>query len=179
MILENIKKAGIALKEVKGYDSKNPLMTGKTKRYEDMIMGRLRNWMANVMRGRYGERGTDEFSRFLTVIAFVLIVASLLFRKVRIVYTVSYWLVLLLLIYSYVRIFSKNIAKRQRENDLYLKFRYNRSAFFAELKRDRQEKKTHKIFYCPGCRQKVRVPKGKGRISIRCPRCGNEFIKKS
>ena len=89
------------------------------------------------------------------------------------------WIALALLIYEYYRILSRDFAKRRRENDRYLQIRYNRGAFFEDMRRKREDAKTHCIYRCPRCRQKVRVPRGRGRISIRCPKCGEEFIKKS
>ncbi len=72
--------------------------------------------------------------------------------------------------YSYFRAFSRNLTKRQAENDRYLAWR-NR------LKRKRQQRKTHCFFRCPKCRAHLRVPKGKGKISITCRDCGEKFIK--
>ena len=42
-----------------------------------------------------------------------------------------------------------------------------------------EQKKIYRFYKCPQCRQRVRVPKGKGRICITCPKCRAEFIKKS
>ena len=71
------------------------------------------------------------------------------------------------LIWSMFRIYSRNIEARRRENAAFQRF-------FTRL-RDRQ----NRYFTCPRCRQVVRVPRGKGRINIRCPKCGEQFIKKT
>lgn len=148
---------------------------GMKEAKEIIMMNKLRNWYIGFMQGRYGERGIDEYGRFLNIATMVFIILSLLFRKAGI----FYWIALALLIYDYYRILSRNISKRRQENDRYLQIRYNRGAFVEDMQRKREDAKTHRIFHCPRCRQRVRVPRGKGRISIRCPKCGEEFIKKS
>ena len=65
------------------------------------------------------------------------------------------------------RMFSRNVEKRRKENAAFL-------GVFKHVK-DRE----HRYFSCPKCRQRVRVPKGKGKISIRCPQCGERFVKKT
>ena len=52
-------------------------------------------------------------------------------------------------------------------------------AWFSTQKNLLAQRKTHQIYKCPTCRQKIRVPKGKGKIEIRCPKCQTRFIKKS
>lgn len=66
------------------------------------------------------------------------------------------------------RIFSRNLEKRQRENQAL-------TQWLARMK----GRKTHCYFRCPGCKTQVRVPKGKGKIKITCPACRNTFIKKT
>ncbi|MBO2527292.1 MAG: hypothetical protein CW335_03815, partial [Clostridiales bacterium] len=72
-----------------------------------------------------------------------------------------------LLGFSLFRTFSRNIYTRQKENR---RFRQ----LWTRL-RDRK----NRYYRCPKCRQTVRVPKGRGKISIRCPKCGEKFIKKT
>lgn len=83
------------------------------------------------------------------------------------------------IIYAYFRMLSKNIYKRSAENRLYLEKTYKLRCFFARQKNSLAQRKTHHIYKCPGCKQKIRIPRGKGRIEIRCPKCNTTFIKKS
>lgn len=73
-----------------------------------------------------------------------------------------------LFLLSLFRIFSRNIPKRQAENQ-------KLTQFFARMK----GRKTHCYFRCPGCKTQVRVPKGKGKIKITCPSCRETFVKKT
>ena len=120
-----------------------------------------------------GRDGSDQLSRFLMALTMVCLVLSLFGADVFYVIGIG------LLIYSYFRIFSKNIYKRSAENTAYLKYEYKVKQFFATWKRDMKQRKTHHIYRCPSCKQKIRVPRGKGKIEIRCPKCSQTFIKKS
>lgn len=122
------------------------------------------------MQGRYG---SDQLSRFLMFLVMVCLVFSLF--GLRFFYVIG----IALLIYSYFRIFSKNLYKRRAENTAYLQCEYKVRQKAATWKRDMQQRKTHHIYRCPSCKQKIRVPRGKGRIEIRCPKCNQTFIKKS
>lgn len=122
------------------------------------------------MQGRYGN---DQFNRFLMVLVIVCFAVSLL--GVRPFYVLG----IVLLIYAYFRLFSKNIYKRRQENAVYLRYEYKVKQWFATFKRDMAQRKTHHIYRCPSCKQKIRIPRGKGKIEIRCPKCGQTFIKKS
>ncbi len=123
------------------------------------------------MQGRYG---VDQFSKFLYYVFFVVLVLSIFLNS-----KVLNWLLWALLIYQMYRIFSKNHGARYAENQKYLqlsaKWRYR----FEQQKRLFEERKVHRIFVCPKCKQKIRIPKGKGKIMVRCPKCGNEFVRRS
>lgn len=84
-----------------------------------------------------------------------------------------------MVIYAYVRIFSRNISKRYDENQRYLAKTQKIRTWINKQKSLRQQRKIYHIYTCPGCKQKIRVPKGKGKIEIRCPKCGTTFVKKS
>lgn len=82
------------------------------------------------------------------------------------------------LVVCYLRIFSRNIYARQQENQKLLQFWWKLKNGRAN-RPSREERKKYKVFICPTCKQKLRVPRGKGKISISCPKCGTNFIKKT
>lgn len=126
--------------------------------------------MRRFMVGRYGP---DKFSKTLLITAMIIMFLAA-FSKLHILYYPS----LLLLGYVYFRMFSKNTSKRYRENQLYLYYEQKVIQYITGIK-TRLKDKEHKIFRCPTCKQKIRVPRKKGRIAIRCPKCNNEFVKKT
>ena len=115
------------------------------------------------MSGRYG---TDRLSMVILTGG---LIASLLATIIRRSYLSLIFLTLSygLMIWAICRVMSRNTYKRYQENRKFLQF-------FEHLK-DRQ----NKYFNCPKCHQMVRVPRGKGKISITCPRCKEKFIRKT
>lgn len=130
----------------------------------------MKEKLYRFMMGRYGN---DQFNRFLMILAMICCVLSLF--RVPGVYLIG----LLCLVYVYFRMLSRNTYKRSQENNKYLQCEYKVRRWFSGLKRDMQQRRTHHIYRCPSCRQKIRIPRGKGKIEIRCPKCGQTFIKKS
>ena len=119
--------------------------------------------LRHFMLGRYG---TDKLN-ILILSAGLVICAINMFVQLP-----PMNLILMLLSYGLMgwaifRCFSRNIYKRYQENQKYL-------LFLQRLK-----DKEHKYYNCPRCRQQVRVPRGKGKISITCPKCKEKFIKKT
>ena len=134
-------------------------------------MNGFKDKFARFMYGRYG---MDQLSRNLSLICLVLLVITMFSRS-----NVLYAIALAGIIYTYFRVFSRNIYKRSEENEKYLSFHYKVVGKINRIKYRIKDNKTHKIFKCPSCSQKIRVPRGKGRISIKCPKCRIEFIKKT
>lgn len=123
------------------------------------------------MQGRYG---ADKLGQFLSGVSVALLVISI-FDDTRI----SFAAALLILIYSYFRIFSRNIPKRYAENQKHLAATMKLRQSFAKKKSEMQQRRIYHIYKCPGCGQKMRIPKGKGKIEVRCPKCNTIFVKKS
>ena len=131
----------------------------------------MRNRLRNFMLGRYG---FDSFSKFLMGVALVLCILDIFINSVFI----NSWFIVIM-IYVYYRMFSKSINKRYQENMKYLQVKNKVVAKFNSEKSIMKQRKTHHIYKCPTCSQKIRIPKGKGRICITCPKCKTEFTKTS
>ena len=129
------------------------------------------NWLRRVMAGRYG---VDQFTWFLLGIAVLLSICSGIFRLG--IFQILSWAVL---IYAYFRIFSRNVYARQKENQGLLRNWYKLKNKFSRSKQRTVDHKRYRFYVCPSCKQKLRVPKGKGKINITCPKCGTAFIKKT
>lgn len=134
----------------------------------------MRNWLSRVMYGRYG---ADQLGRAISVVICVLAVVALIGAKTWLRFL--WYPALLGLIYNYYRMFSRNIYKRQQENQWYLT-RTDGLRRKLRLKKDQfRQRQDYKFFTCPQCSTTVRVPKGKGTITITCPKCRNKFTRKS
>ena len=134
-----------------------------------------RNKFTNFMYGRYG---VDQFSRFIILIVFILCVLSMFIRT-----QILSLLILVLIVFTYYRMFSKNIYKSDAENEKYYNFisrfkRKNGSTTYNNT-HNAEQKKFYKYFKCPGCSQKISIPRGHGKIEIKCPKCNTKFIRKS
>ena len=124
---------------------------------------RLEAGLRSFMQGRYG---TDKLNMAILTAGVILSVLVILISNplldgalTLIAYGLMFWAIF--------RMLSRNTYKRYQENRKYLRFV------------GRIKDKEHRYFDCPRCRQPVRVPRGKGKISITCPKCKETFIKKT
>ena len=127
--------------------------------------------MMQLMQGRYG---ADQMGQMLSAVSMVFLIISLFSRN-------QGWFLLALIgiVYNYFRMFSKNISKRYAENQKYLTMTAGIRRKLASWKSQLAQRKIYHIYRCPGCKQKIRVPRGRGKIEIRCPKCNTRFVKKS
>lgn len=130
----------------------------------------LRDRFMRFMQGRYGN---DQLNRALMFGAIVFLLLSIFAGNV------FYLLAVAVMGYAYFRMFSKNTYKRAGENQRYLQLEWKVKVKWGKKKNELKQLKTHHIYKCPSCKQKIRVPRGRGKIAIRCRKCGNEFVKKS
>ncbi|MGN0784967.1 MAG: hypothetical protein ACI4MR_04800 [Candidatus Aphodomorpha sp.] len=133
----------------------------------------MKKWLAKVMVGRYG---VDQLTNAMLVLSMVLLVVALFFGN-SIVNTILWALAVLLLVAGYYRIFSKKTSQRYQENQKYLRLRNRITGRFRSMKERLKQRKTHRFFKCPQCGVTVRVPKGKGKIKITCPKCKTAFVR--
>ena len=138
------------------------------------MRGWLQRFANTVQHFMYGRYGVDKLSTFLLISGMVVAVLSM-FRPLSFLAIFAFALI----IWSYVRCFSKNFAKRHKELSRYLMIKRNVDNKLAFLKRRWSERKTHKYVRCRMCKTYMRVPKGKGKIEITCPKCRSKTIKRT
>ena len=131
----------------------------------------MREKLRQFMIGRYG---TDGLNQFLSITSLVLLLIAIISRVNLFTYLGA-----ALLIFCYSRTFSRNISKRTEENYKFYTLKDRVDNKFKGWKEQWANRKVYHYYRCPQCRQKLRVPRGRGRIQISCPRCGTQFIKKS
>lgn len=127
-----------------------------------------------IRRFMYGRYGNDQLNKFLLIIS-LLFATIWCFFKLNIISA----FVIVITSFCYFRMFSRDIAKRQEENTKFLQIYANKKKKLRDAIWRFKDRKEHKYFKCTVCKAYLRVPRGRGKISIHCPNCGNEFIKKS
>lgn len=115
-----------------------------------------------------GRNGPDQLS-------FALVVFSLLLSFVPFQY--MFIITLSITTAAIFRTFSRNISQRQKENLAFLSMVNKIKSWYYKIKARGQQRKFYKIFKCPVCALKLRVPRGKGKVSIKCSKCGNKLIR--
>ncbi len=124
--------------------------------------GKIKNGLYRFMAGRYG---TDKLNSVILWVSLIILLVSLFTQG---------WLHFALWLLAYVgmgvaifRSLSRKTYKRYQENRRFLNL----------LARAKDH--DHRYFSCPKCHQQVRVPRGKGKIAISCPKCREKFVKKT
>lgn len=152
------------------------------------------------MRSRFqrffiGRNGLDQLAKASLILSMIFLLITSITRN-----PILYLITLLLLAYAYFRMMSKNVNKRLYENQKFMTVMnkiigffkgfkdigWKTRAFFTEFgrkirygRKQDAESKAYRIYKCPECKQKVRVPRGRGKIEITCPKCRTAFIKRT
>lgn len=130
------------------------------RRFLEQLASRLAGFL-------YGRYGSDELNRFLSVAALALAFASLFLP-------VLYLPALVLMGWSVFRTLSRNLAARQKERTVFLRLIEAPRRFFRQ-----KTDKFYRYYRCPGCKTTLRVPRGKGKLKITCPKCKTQITKKT
>lgn len=135
----------------------------------------FRQKIFEFMQGRYG---VDQLSNFLIWTGVILALVTM-FLPYRVLVVVSWAMI----IYAYVRILSRNRNKRYAQNEKFLDKTWRIRNTFAKIKYrikyGKQDVQPYRIYRCKKCGQKIRIPRGKGKIMITCPKCKYQFKKRS
>ena len=123
------------------------------------------------MQGRYG---ADQLYRVMLIGGAVLVILSNFIFEVF--FLLLGWILVVL---AFVRAFSKDYSRRYAENQKFLELTGKIRKVFGKQRYVMEQRKDYHIYTCPQCRQKIRMPRGKGKVEISCPKCHTKFIKKS
>lgn len=115
-----------------------------------------------------GRNGPDQLSLSLIILSLLLS-----FVPFRYMFVITFTITAV----AVIRMFSRNIAQRQKENMAFMNVVNKIKSWYYRNKARGQQRKYYKIFKCPNCALKLRVPRGKGKVSIKCSRCGNKIIR--
>lgn len=150
------------------------------------------NYLTDILGGRSvnkgrgfftGRQGMDEFSKYLFWYGASFLLMALLLRLfkgplVAVLSSIALWIGAALLIYSFVRAFSRRLDRREAENLSFIRLCAQRRQKRLDAKERWRQRKSYKFYKCPGCGTMIRVPKGKGKIHIRC-KCGYTLYRKT
>lgn len=127
----------------------------------------IKHSIAKFMYGRYG---LDELYKTSFIIYFVLVVINTFTRDIFT--AILCYIVLAIMFY---RAFSKQLDKRRAENAKYLAAKKSVKGFFSLQKNRFRDRKTHIYRHCSYCHAVIRLPKKKGKHTVKCPACGKSF----
>jgi len=123
------------------------------------------------MAGRYGP---DHLNVAMILFSLILSLLNGILRFAPLMY-ISY----IILALALFRMLSRNINRRRAENDKFIRYWWPVRTRIKRTRANFKHRKTHRFIKCPGCGNTLRVPRGKGKLQITCPKCGERFTKKT
>lgn len=128
------------------------------------------DWQRKLAEWLRGRQGPDDLAVFSVNLAIVLVLVNVFVRT-----SWLGWVALVLVAYSMFRIQSKNLGARARENAAFLKALGPARPWIQNPRAAWSELRAYRHVRCTSCKQRVRVPRGKGRLRVTCPRCKSKF----
>lgn len=122
----------------------------------------------------YGRNGSDQLN---VALLFAALALNIIYRLTAIL--ILTYLANIAVVFVIFRMFSKNLPKRQAENRKFVYLWSDTKKEFSDWRTRKSQSKDFKFFNCPSCKNTLRVPRGKGKIQITCPKCGQRFSGKS
>ncbi|MCL2249488.1 MAG: hypothetical protein FWC13_09470 [Oscillospiraceae bacterium] len=131
----------------------------------------MKNFFRKFMQGRYGP---DHLGVALIILSFLVSVLYAVIGHLPLLY-LSYFILAMVIF----RMLSRNISKRRRENDVFIRYWWPIRTKIKRLFGNLKQRRTHKFIKCPDCKNRLRVPRGKGKIIVTCPKCTKKLTKKT
>jgi len=122
----------------------------------------------------YGRYGPDHLNIAMIIVSLAL---SLLHGIISIA-PIRYLSYLILALALY-RMLSRDISRRRAENDKFIRYWWPIKTKAQRTIANIMRRDNYKYFNCPGCSNTLRVPKGKGKLQVTCPKCGERFVKRT
>ena len=131
----------------------------------------MRSFLQRFMVGRYGP---DHLSFAMIILSFILSLLYAILAYMPLIF-LSYFIFGLALF----RLLSRNIYRRRAENDKFIKYWWPIRTRIKRVTDRIKQARTFKIFKCKKCKNKLRIPRGKGKLQVTCPKCREKMFKKS
>ena len=133
------------------------------------------NFISRLYKFMYGRYGIDDLYRFLIIIYFIIAVINI-FVNSRVLSVIG----LIIFIFVIYRAFSKNIYKRKKENDRYLKIKRRFISRFESFRKKYHDRDYVIYRKCHHCKTilKLPLPDSRGIKKVKCPKCKkrNRFL---
>ena len=137
----------------------------------------MKDRLSQLFRGR---QGMDELSNMLFWSGLLSVILSIIAGGflAGIPGAILRFLGLMCIVSSFVRAFSRRVEMRETENSMYLAAIDRGKHRWQAAKERRRQSGEYRFFKCPGCSKWLRVPRGQGKIHIKC-KCGYTLYRKT
>lgn len=132
---------------------------------------RLRNSLMRFMAGRYG---TDKLNNVLFWTYMVLWILQMFLRRGVVGWVLSTLGTVIAVVLIW-RTLSRNIPRRQAENERFLRLWTPLAVWFRRQFTRLRDIRRWRYRTCPYCSARLRLPIRRGRRTVTCSRCNSQF----